>query len=133
MLNYIRNSVKVVIDAYNGDVTYYMIDEKDPILKTYSKIFPDLFSSLDGMPADLNANIRHLFVAHLEDLAHDGRLCTRATVAELEKTTTRLLARGPLRNEFAQVHGHFLAALASTLFDTWISRPASLSHDYEQQ
>ncbi len=58
-LNYIRNSVKVIIDAYNGDVTYYMIDETDPILKTYLKIFPDLFRSFDEMPADLKKHIRY--------------------------------------------------------------------------
>ena len=58
-LNYIRNSVKVTIDAYNGDVSYYMIDEKDPILKTYAKIFPDLFRPFDEMPADLKKHIRY--------------------------------------------------------------------------
>jgi uncharacterized membrane protein (UPF0182 family) len=58
-LNYIRNSVKVVIDAYNGNVTYYMIDEKDPILKTFSKVFPDLFTPFDEMPADLKKHIRY--------------------------------------------------------------------------
>ena len=58
-LNYIRNSVKVIIDAYDGDVTYYMIDEKDPILRTYSKIYPDLFRSFDVMPADLKKHIRY--------------------------------------------------------------------------
>jgi len=58
-LNYIRNSVKVIIDAYDGNVTYYMIDDKDPILKTYSKIFPALFKPLDEMPADLKKHIRY--------------------------------------------------------------------------
>ena len=58
-LNYIRNSVKVVIDAFHGDVTYYMIDEKDPILKTYSKIFPDLLKNFEEMPADLKKHIRY--------------------------------------------------------------------------
>jgi uncharacterized membrane protein (UPF0182 family) len=58
-LNYIRNSVKVVIDAYNGDVSYYMIDKQDPILRTYSKVFPDLFRSFDEMPADLKKHIRY--------------------------------------------------------------------------
>jgi uncharacterized membrane protein (UPF0182 family) len=58
-LNYIRNSVKVTIDAYNGDVVFYMIDEKDPIVKTYSAIFPDLFKSFDEMPADLKKHIRY--------------------------------------------------------------------------
>jgi len=58
-LNYIRNSVKVIIDAYNGDVSFYMIDEKDPIVKTYSGIFPDLFKPFDEMPADLKKHIRY--------------------------------------------------------------------------
>jgi uncharacterized membrane protein (UPF0182 family) len=58
-LNYIRNSVKVVLDAYNGNVDFYMIDEKDPIVKTYSNIFPKLFKPFDQMPADLKKHIRY--------------------------------------------------------------------------
>ena len=58
-LNYIRNSVKVTIDAYNGDVAFYMIDEKDPIVKTYARIFPDLFKPFKEMPTDLKAHIRY--------------------------------------------------------------------------
>jgi uncharacterized protein len=58
-LNYIRNSVKITIDAYNGDVVFYMIDEKDPIVKTYAQIFPDLFKPFKDMPADLKAHIRY--------------------------------------------------------------------------
>lgn len=58
-LNYIRNSVKVIIDAYDGNVAYYMIDPQDPILKTYSKVYPDLFKSLDEMPADLKKHLRY--------------------------------------------------------------------------
>ncbi|MBA7650955.1 hypothetical protein ES703_58770 [subsurface metagenome] len=58
-LNYIRNSVKVTIDAYNGNVSFYMIDEEDPIVKTYSRIFPDLFKPFDEMPADLKKHIRY--------------------------------------------------------------------------
>ena len=58
-LNYIRNSVKVIIDAYDGHVTYYMIDAKDPILKTYSKVYPALFKPLDEMPADLKKHLRY--------------------------------------------------------------------------
>ncbi len=49
----------MIIDAYNGDVSYYMIDEKDPILKTYAKIFPDLFRPFDEMPDDLKKHIRY--------------------------------------------------------------------------
>ena len=58
-LNYIRNSVKVTIDAYNGEVVFYVIDEKDPIVKTYSAIFPDLFKPFNEMPADLKKHIRY--------------------------------------------------------------------------
>lgn len=58
-LNYIRNSVKVIIDAYNGDVSFYIVDEKDPIVQTYSSIFPDLFKPFEDMPADLKKHIRY--------------------------------------------------------------------------
>ncbi len=58
-LNYIRNSVKVIMDAYDGDVTYYTIDEQDPILRTYAQVYPDLFKPLDKMPADLKKHLRY--------------------------------------------------------------------------
>ena len=58
-LNYIRNSVKITIDAYNGDVIFYIIDEKDPIIQTYASIFPDLFRPFDEMPADLKKHVRY--------------------------------------------------------------------------
>ncbi len=58
-LNYIRNSVKVVIDAYNGDVSYYVVDPDDPIIQTYRKIFPSLFKDFDDMPDGLKAHVRY--------------------------------------------------------------------------
>ncbi len=58
-LNYIRNSVKVVIDAYNGDVNYYVVDPTDPVIQTYKKIFPRLFKSVDEMPAFLKQHFRY--------------------------------------------------------------------------
>jgi hypothetical protein len=58
-LNYIRNSVKIVIDAYNGDVTFYVIDDKDPIIQTYMGIFPALFAPMGEMPTDLLDNLRY--------------------------------------------------------------------------
>lgn len=57
--NYIRNSVKVVVDAYNGDVSFYIVDETDPIAQTYAKIYPTLFKSYDKMPEGLKAHIRY--------------------------------------------------------------------------
>ncbi len=58
-LNYIRNSVKVMIDAYNGTVTFYVADAADPIVATYRRIFPALFKPLDAMPPDLQKHIRY--------------------------------------------------------------------------
>jgi uncharacterized membrane protein (UPF0182 family) len=58
-MNYIRNSVKAVIDAYNGTVNFYLSDVEDPVVLAYGKIFPDLFKPLDKMPADLRAHIRY--------------------------------------------------------------------------
>lgn len=64
--NYVRNSVKVVIDAYNGDVTFYVIDESDPIIQAYMKAFPDLFTlafpsdtSDEGMPEAIAEHLRY--------------------------------------------------------------------------
>ena len=57
--NYIRNSVKIAIDAYNGDVTFYMFDPSDPIVQTLSKIFKDLFVPFDTMPDALKAHVRY--------------------------------------------------------------------------
>ena len=57
--NYLRNSVKVTIDAYDGDVQAYIADPDDPIIQTYAKIFPDIFQSLDDMSADLRAHLRY--------------------------------------------------------------------------
>ncbi|MBS3810733.1 MAG: UPF0182 family protein [Halanaerobiales bacterium] len=57
--NYIRNSVKVVIDAYNGDMDFYVIDKQDPIAQTYQKIFPEIFIDGDQMPESLRSHIRY--------------------------------------------------------------------------
>jgi uncharacterized membrane protein (UPF0182 family) len=58
-LNYIRNSVKVVIDAYNGTVDFYLMDTADPIAATYQRIFPSLFKPFAAMPSDLQKHIRY--------------------------------------------------------------------------
>ena len=58
-LNYIRNSVKILIDAYNGTVEFYLMDPHDPIAATYQRIFPNLFKPFAEMPADLQKHIRY--------------------------------------------------------------------------
>ncbi len=57
--NYIRNSVKVVIDAYNGNVNFYIADTQDPITSTLGLIFPNLLKPLDAMPSTLRSHIRY--------------------------------------------------------------------------
>ncbi|SDI99024.1 UPF0182 family protein [Proteiniclasticum ruminis] len=58
-INYIRNSVKVTINAYTGEVNFYLADENDPIAITYNKIFGDLFKDLDEMPEVLRDHIKY--------------------------------------------------------------------------
>ena len=58
-LNYLRNSVKVTVDAYNGEVNFYIFDEKDPIAATYAGIYPSLFKSREEMPGDLRRHVRY--------------------------------------------------------------------------
>lgn len=57
--NYIRNSAKIVVDAYSGKIDFYISDQNDPLVMTYSKIFPGLFKPLEGMPEDLRRHIRY--------------------------------------------------------------------------
>ncbi len=58
-VNYIRNSVKFVIDAYNGTTTAYLADANDPIAATYARIFPNIFKPLAEMPASLRSHVRY--------------------------------------------------------------------------
>jgi uncharacterized protein len=58
-INYIRNSVKVVIDAVNGTTDFYIVDKNDPIAASYDKIFPDLFKDLEKAPKDIKTHFRY--------------------------------------------------------------------------
>ena len=57
--NYVRNSVKISIDGYDGSMNFYISDLSDPIIQTYQNIFPDLFQNLSEMPKDLRSHIRY--------------------------------------------------------------------------
>jgi uncharacterized membrane protein (UPF0182 family) len=58
-INYIRNSVKVVVDAYNGTVNFYIADPNDPIIATWQRIFPKVFKPLSAMPVTLSSHLRY--------------------------------------------------------------------------
>ncbi len=67
--NYVRNSVKVTVDAYNGTITYYVVDEHDPIIRAYRKAFPGMFTSGSQVPQELRDHFRYpedLFRAQTE-------------------------------------------------------------------
>ncbi len=57
--NYVRNSVKVTVDAYEGTVTFYVVDPKDPIIQAYREAFPDLFTDRSQMSAELRKHLRY--------------------------------------------------------------------------
>ncbi|MCE2710499.1 MAG: hypothetical protein RLZZ538_668 [Actinomycetota bacterium] len=57
--NYVRNSVKAVVDAFTGDVTFYVVDAKDPIVTAWSKAFPDLFTDVSEAPEGLTVHFRY--------------------------------------------------------------------------
>ena len=70
--NYIRNSAKITVDAYTGDLTFYATDERDALMQTYRKTYPDLFKPLSAAPAGLVAHFRYpedLFTAQAEKYA----------------------------------------------------------------
>ena len=58
-INYVRNSVKVVVDAQTGDMTFYLIDPDDPIVATWAQIFPDMFTPASEMPESIRAHLRY--------------------------------------------------------------------------
>src|SRR5664279_3219767 len=59
LINYMRNSVKVVVDAYDGTTTFYVFDTDDPIIAAYRRIFPVLFKDASTMPAGLRKHVRY--------------------------------------------------------------------------
>ena len=58
-INYIRNSVKAVVDMYDGTVSFYIMDPKDPVLALYRRAFPDVFKDLSELSADLKSHLRY--------------------------------------------------------------------------
>lgn len=118
--NYIRNSVKAIVDAYNGTADFYLSDPKDPIILAYAKIFPELFKPPEAMPEDLRAHIRYpqdLFAiqAHIyatyhmqdpqvfynkEDLLSIPRRSADGTEREIEPYYTIMRLPGETREEF---------------------------------
>lgn len=58
-INYIRNSIKIVVDGYNGNVDFYIVDDNDPIAATYSKIYKGLFKNINELPEDIKSHLKY--------------------------------------------------------------------------
>jgi uncharacterized protein len=121
--NYIRNSVKATVDAYDGTVTYYIADPSDPIVQTYAKAFPGLLKPLAEMPKDLQRHVRYpedLFAVqarmyatyHMqdpqvfynkEDLWTIPRLLQDSREREMDPYYTIMRLPGEPREEFIQL------------------------------
>ncbi|MDQ3960053.1 MAG: UPF0182 family protein, partial [Pseudomonadota bacterium] len=92
--NYIRNAVKIVVDAYHGTVDYYIADPRDPIIQAYSRIYPTLFKALDRMPAELKSHVR--YPKDLFDIQ-------MSLYAEYHQTDPRIFHRQEDRWEFPKI------------------------------
>lgn len=124
-LNYIRNSVKATVDAFDGTVVFYIADPKDPLVRTWARAFPGLFTPLDKMPEDLRAHVRYpedLFriqtkmygTYHMqdpqvfynkEDLWTIPRLTQEGRDHEIEPYFTIMRLPGEKREEFVLLSG----------------------------
>jgi hypothetical protein len=124
-LNYIRNSIKATVDAFDGTMVFYVADPKDPLIRTWARAFPGLFTPLDRMPEDLRPHIRYpedLFslqarmygTYHMqdpqvfynkEDLWNIPRITQEGRDHEMEPYFTIMRLPGEKREEFALLTG----------------------------
>jgi uncharacterized protein len=124
-LNYIRNSVKVTVDAFDGTMVFYVVDPADPLIRAWARAFPGLFTPFDRMPADLRAHVRYpedLFTLqakmygtyHMqdpqvfynkEDLWTIPRLTTEGRDREMEPYFTVMRLPGGKAEEFVLLSG----------------------------
>lgn len=80
-VNYIRNSVKVVIDAYHGTVTFYIAQADDPLIQTYARVFPTLFRPMEEMPGGLRQHVRYPEgIFNLQALVHSTYHMTQPAI-----------------------------------------------------
>jgi uncharacterized membrane protein (UPF0182 family) len=93
--NYIRNSVKIVVDAFDGDVDYYISDPSDALIKAYSNAYPGLFKNLEEMPVELKQHLRY---------PRDLYTLQMKVYAKYHQTTPELFYEQAETWQFADVH-----------------------------
>ena len=100
--NYIRNSVKVVMDAYDGTMTFYVADDHDPLIRAWEGVFPTLFHPISEMPADLVPHLRvpeDLAVCGFDDTPYPVALWVALPASFLVVRYIHWFARSPTRPE----------------------------------
>ena len=117
--NYIRNSVKAVVDTYDGTVKLYVVDPSDPIVTAYQKAFPALFAGVDEMPADLKAHWRYPEDLFRVQTNMFGRYHISDAKAFYEKTSSWSVAQDP----GSSVSGGATIAAANQLLTGVTTRP----------
>jgi uncharacterized protein len=103
-VNYIRNSVKVVVDAYEGSVDFYVADKTDPVIQAYVKTFPSLFKPFDAMPQSLRAHVRYpedlltiqSLIYAIYHMADPGVFYNREDAWEVSRVATRAEEAQPI-------------------------------------
>ena len=103
-VNYIRNSVKVVVDAYEGSVDFYVADKTDPVIQAYAKAFPSLFKPFGAMPQSLKAHVRYpedllTIQSHIYAIYHmadPGVFYNREDAWEVSRVATRAEEAQPI-------------------------------------
>jgi uncharacterized protein len=93
--NYVRNSVKVTVDAYQGTVTFYVFDNKDPIIKAYREAFPDLFTDGSQMPKAIREHLRYPEDLFKSQSAMFGRYHVTETKRFFDGSATWLVSPDP--------------------------------------
>jgi uncharacterized protein len=104
-VNYIRNSVKVVVDAYQGSVDFYIADKNDPVIQAYARAFPHLFRPFDDMPPSIRAHVRYpedllsiqSRVYAVYHMADPGVFYNREDAWEVSQVATRAEEAQPIR------------------------------------
>jgi uncharacterized membrane protein (UPF0182 family) len=103
-VNYIRNSVKVIVDAYEGSVDFYVTDKTDPVIQAYAKTFPSLFKPFDAMPQSLKTHVRYpedlltiqSLIYAIYHMADPGVFYNREDAWEVSRVATRAEEAQPI-------------------------------------
>ena len=125
-INYIRNSVKVVIDAYHGSISFYQADTEDPLINAYASIFPQLLKPIDQMPEDLR------FLLDMEsDFKGGSEGETRVVMALRLQLERQQAGHLPTLREYSRMYGITAQRLELASPDVLVMHPGPMNEGVE--